>query len=74
MTMLSLSDRRSMMAKFPKARFNCVVFLPPLTVIEARNKDRKGKSLDGSIYDKMSAKFVMPTKAEGFASIQYILR
>lgn len=74
MTMLSLSDRRSIMAKFPKAKFNCVVFLPPLSVIEARNKDRKGKSLDDSIYHKMSAKFVMPTKAEGFGSIQYILR
>lgn len=74
MTMLSLSDRRSMMSKFPKAKFNCVVFLPPLSVIEARNKVRKGKSLDDSIYDKMSAKFVMPTKAEGFEAIQYILR
>ena len=73
MTMLSLSDRRSMMAKFPKAKFNCVVFLPPLAVIEARNKDRKGKSLDPNVYDHMMAKFIMPTKAEGFESIKYIL-
>ena len=73
MTMLSLSDRRSMMARFPKAKFNCVVFLPPLSVIEARNKTRKGKSIDPSIYDHMCSKFVIPTKAEGFDSIQYIL-
>lgn len=73
MTMLSLSDRRSMMAKFPKAKFNCVVFLPPLSVIETRNKVRKGKSLDPNVYNHMMAKFVMPTKAEGFESIQYIL-
>lgn len=73
MTMLSLSDRRSMMAKFPKAKFNCVVFLPPLSVIEARNKDRKGKYIDPNVYDHMMAKFVMPTKAEGFESIKYIL-
>lgn len=74
MTMLSLSDRRSMMARFPKAKFNCVVFLPQLSVIEARNNDRKGKYLDPAIYQLMMFKFIMPTKAEGFTSIKYILR
>ena len=74
MTMLSLSDRRSMMARFPKAKFNCVVFLPLLSVIEVRNNDRKGKYLDPSVYERMMSKFVMPTKAEGFDSIKYILR
>ncbi len=74
MTMLSLSDRRSMMARFPKAKFHCVVFLPTLEVIEARDKVRKGKSIDPSVYERMMSKFVMPTKAEGFTSIKYILR
>lgn len=74
MTMLSLSDRRSMMARFPKAKFNCVVFLPTLAVIVARNEVRKGKYIDPSVYERMVSKFVMPTKAEGFDSIKYILR
>ena len=75
MTMLSLSDRRSMMARFPKAKFKCVVFLPPLlTTIRERNEARKDKHISSDIYDNMMSKFVMPTKAEGFESIQYILR
>lgn len=73
MTMLSLSDRRSMMARFPKARFKCVVFIPPLTTIMERNEARKGKHISSDIYDRMMSKFVMPTKAEGFEDIQYIL-
>ena len=75
MTMLSLSDRRSMMARFPKAKFNCVVFIPPLlTTIRERNEARKDKHISSDIYDNMMSKFVMPTKAEGFTSIKYILR
>ena len=74
MTMLSLSDRRSMMTRFPKAKFNCVIFLPLLSVIEARNNVRKSKSLDPNVYQLMMSKFIMPTKAEGFESIKYILR
>ena len=73
MTMLSLSDRRSMMARFPKATFNCVVFIPPLNVIETRNNERKGKTLQPGVFEHMISKFVMPTKAEGFEDIQYIL-
>lgn len=73
MTMLSLKDRRSMMARFPRARFKCVVFIPPLTTIMERNEARKGKQISSDIYDRMMSKFVMPTKAEGFEDIQYIL-
>ena len=73
MTMLSLKDRRSMMSRFPNARFKCVVFLPSLTTIMERNEARKGKYISETIYDRMMSKFVMPTKAEGFENIQYIL-
>ena len=74
MTMLSLKDRQSMMSRFPKASFKCIVFIPPLTTIMERNEARKGKHISSDIYDRMMSKFVMPTKAEGFTSIKYILR
>ena len=73
MTMLSLKNRRSMMSKFPKASFKCIVFIPPLTTIMERSEARKGKHISSDIYDRMMTKFVMPTKAEGFEDIQYIL-
>ena len=74
MTMLSLKNRRSMMSKFPKASFKCIVFIPPLTTIMERSEARKGKHISSDVYDRMMSKFVMPTKAEGFDSIQYILK
>ena len=73
MTMLSLSDRRSMMSHFPKAEFKCVVLMPTLDTISYREQSRNGKTIRPEVYTHMASKFVMPTKAEGFIDIQYIL-
>lgn len=75
MTMLSLSDRRSMMSKFPKARFKAIVFLPTLNTIYSRNaiRSKAGKTLSPDVYKHMMTKFVMPVLEEGFESIEYKL-
>jgi predicted kinase len=75
MTMLSLSDRRSMMAKFPKARFKAVVFLPTLNTIYSRNdiRSKAGKTLPPDAYKHMMTKFIMPVFEEGFEFIEYKL-
>lgn len=75
MTMLSLSSRRSMMAKFPKARFKAVVFLPTLNTIYSRNtiRSKAGKTLSPEAYKQMMTKFVMPVFEEGFEAIEYKL-
>ena len=75
MTMLSLSDRRSMMAKFPKARFKAIVFLPTLATIYSRNaiRSKTGKTLSPEVYNHMMTKFVMPVLEEGFEAIEYKL-
>lgn len=75
MTMLSLSDRRSMMAKFPKARFKAIVFLPTINTIYSRNaiRSKAGKTLSPDVYKYMMTKFVMPVLEEGFESIEYKL-
>ena len=75
MTMLSLSDRRSMMSKFPKANFKAIVFLPTLNTIYSRNdiRSKAGKTLSTDVYKHMMTKFVMPVLEEGFETIEYKL-
>ena len=73
MTMLSLSSRRSMMAQFPNAQFNCVVLFPRLSLIESRNANRHGKVISDDVMFNMMKSFVMPVREEGFTSINYIL-
>lgn len=73
MTMLSLSSRRSMMAQFPNAQFNCIVLFPRLSLIESRNVNRHGKVISDDVMFNMMKSFVMPVREEGFASINYIL-
>lgn len=71
MTMLSLSSRRKMMSRFPKASFSCIVFLPPLETIQSRNYSRPNKFIEPTIIQSMMKSFVMPIKAEGFTTITY---
>lgn len=75
MTMLSLSDRRSMMSHFPKAQFKAIVFLPTLNTIYSRNaiRSKAGKTLSPDVYKHMMTKFVMPVLEEGFETIEYKL-
>lgn len=72
MTMLSLKSRRTMMSQFPHAQFKCIVFLPRLSTIEARNDCRPGKFIQPEVLHSMMTSFVMPVREEGFVDIQYI--
>lgn len=73
MTHLSLKSRRSMMSRFPHARFECIVHLPPFTKVIACNATREGKSIPFETLIQMSKSFVIPVKQEGFDNITYIL-
>jgi len=73
MTMLSLSSRRSMMAKLPNSSFKSVVFLTRLTTIDARNENRPGKVIPDEVLFNMQKSFTMPVREEGFTSIEYKL-
>lgn len=73
MTMLSLSSRRSMMAKFPNAKFKAIVVIPPLSIVKERASKRPGKEMSDKVYEHMLPTFTMPVKEEGFEEITYIL-
>lgn len=73
MTMLTLSSRRSMMAKFPKAKFKAIVVMPPLSITKERANSRPGKEISDRVYEHMLPTFTMPVKEEGFEEITYIL-
>ena len=72
-TMLSLSSRRSMMAKLKNSEFKSVVFLTRLTTIDARNANRPGKVIPDEVLFNMQKSFTMPVREEGFTSIEYKL-
>lgn len=73
MTMLSLSSRRSMMTKFPNAKFKAIVVMPPLPIVKERASKRPGKEMSDKVYEHMLPTFTMPVKEEGFEEITYIL-
>ena len=72
-TMLSLSSRRSMMAKFPNAKFKAIVVIPPLPIVKERASKRPGKEMSDKVYEHMLPTFTIPVKEEGFEEITYIL-
>lgn len=73
MTMLSLSSRRSIMAKFPNAKFKAIVVVSPLSIVKERASKRPGKEMSDKVYEHMLPTFTMPVKEEGFEEITYIL-
>lgn len=73
MTMMSLSSRRSMMAKFPNSVFKSVVMLTKLSTVHARNVNRTGKVTPDKVLHMMQTAFTIPVREEGFSDVQYIL-
>lgn len=65
MTHMSKKSRRKSLTQFGKEyQKNCVIFIPPLSVIYERNENRTGKHIGQSVYEKMIKSFYVPTYYE----------
>ena len=61
-THMSKKSRNRSLGMFGKDwKKTCVVLVPELEVIEERNKDREGKHIDGSVYERMIKSYYPPT-------------